>query len=494
MAIEVVDSSIYINIAENPDFGLLRKDHKIYKLDFQLNVLDSLDLSSYNTSVTPPNRVIGTRVQEINNIGEDTLVALVIQWSDTTLPSGISRNVFTANLVYFTKDLNIFNSKAFGDFEKAFLGFRITRIKNHLLLTGALYENTKDTILNPFALKLNLDGTPIDTAIASQANDFPTHGNYTDYNYIESFGDKYVVATGDINQYGSCVAILDSNLDVIRTVTLYPPDHGIPNFIMGNQGPLKRINDSTIILMNTGFTYRSDPLEPWNTEYYHFTVVRCDTAFQNFEIDTLTFSGFNHIFYLGIINPRGIGEFLDFTNLDSVVFAVPGRIQGTGSLHNRDTNDVFLYSYNLNTGTLNWQKKLVRNSGIRWNTQAAYLGGGKSVFVINEYDWNTNPNLHQKVVILIMNEHGDVIGQREFTQSLTPIVLYPNPAIDRIRIKVPSELHPTSYQIISVDGKVVDGGTWESSELSVENLPVGKYFLKVFDGGHLVAMTGFVRN
>jgi hypothetical protein len=77
---------------------------------------------------------------------------------------------------------------------------------------------------------------------------------------------------------------------------------------------------------------------------------------------------------------------------------------------------------------------------------------------------------------------------------LTPIVLYPNPAVDRIRIKIPNELHPTSYQIIAVDGRVVDSGTWGDQEIAVEHLPAGKYYLKVFEHGQLVAMAGFVRN
>ncbi|GAB5558112.1 MAG: hypothetical protein SchgKO_23250 [Schleiferiaceae bacterium] len=479
-----MDSSIFLNIYEISLSPIERGQQKIYKLDFQLNVLDSLDLSHYDT----PWNSFQTQIFEISTIGEDTLAALVLNRNDSTLPSGSSQLLNTTHVVLFDKDFNIIQNHSYGDFSMGFIGMGIRRLEDYIYVTGRVDSNADDT-LSPFVLRLNLDGSPVDTSIISNAVNFPLN-TVTVFNHIESFDNKFVVGTEDANPYGSCMAVLDKDLKFVKSVTLYPSDHGIPNLVMGNEGALKRINDSTIALLNSGFTMRSDPQEPWNDMYYHFGIAYCDTSFSNFTIDTLEFSGFNHEI-TGSNNPRCLIENTDVSNLDSVIIGLVGQNQ---TFIGTDTNQLYFYSYNLNTGTLNWQKTIERNTGSNWYVQSAYLGGGKSVFVINEYDWNTDPNLHQKVVILIMNEHGDVIGQREFTRSLTPIVLYPNPAVDRIRVKTPKELRPTSYEIISVDGRVVDSGTWDDQEISVEHLPAGKFYLKVFEEGRLVGLEGFVKN
>ena len=58
------------------------------------------------------------------------------------------------------------------------------------------------------------------------------------------------------------------------------------------------------------------------------------------------------------------------------------------------------------------------------------------------------------------------------------IILYPNPAKNEINFK--GIVTRTSYEIFSVDGKLVDRGSYNPvNSIKVSNLPIGIYLIKI---------------
>ena len=58
------------------------------------------------------------------------------------------------------------------------------------------------------------------------------------------------------------------------------------------------------------------------------------------------------------------------------------------------------------------------------------------------------------------------------------VILYPNPVTNEINFK--GILNNTSYEIYSIDGKLLDKGNYHpSSSIKVSTLPVGIYIIKI---------------
>lgn len=72
-----------------------------------------------------------------------------------------------------------------------------------------------------------------------------------------------------------------------------------------------------------------------------------------------------------------------------------------------------------------------------------------------------------------------IIGLSENQQI--PITVYPNPSSGIIHLEVPAEHTPASYQVISVTGRTVLKGKYESPEIDLTPFTNGEYIVRLFD-------------
>ena len=72
-----------------------------------------------------------------------------------------------------------------------------------------------------------------------------------------------------------------------------------------------------------------------------------------------------------------------------------------------------------------------------------------------------------------------VVGVNENTSST--FSLYPNPVSDKLNITIDSKLNPKAYQIIDIQGKIIQTNIF-SSTISTESLTSGIYFIQLISG------------
>ncbi len=69
-------------------------------------------------------------------------------------------------------------------------------------------------------------------------------------------------------------------------------------------------------------------------------------------------------------------------------------------------------------------------------------------------------------------------------EMLTNIVVYPNPANDKIYL--PAQFNNATYSIINISGQIVKTGTIKNQKISLSRLSKGIYTLKIADTNHIV--------
>ena len=66
--------------------------------------------------------------------------------------------------------------------------------------------------------------------------------------------------------------------------------------------------------------------------------------------------------------------------------------------------------------------------------------------------------------------------------AISKMLVYPNPAVNSIQVKLPSTSGKMDYKIVNTIGKVVQSGRLISSNITISNLNTGMYILEVNDG------------
>ena len=75
-----------------------------------------------------------------------------------------------------------------------------------------------------------------------------------------------------------------------------------------------------------------------------------------------------------------------------------------------------------------------------------------------------------------------VSGETMSTRNINDILVYPNPTINNIQVKLASKAEGASYRIINVIGSVVKAGRLNSSLINVSDLNSGIYIIEANDG------------
>jgi hypothetical protein len=79
------------------------------------------------------------------------------------------------------------------------------------------------------------------------------------------------------------------------------------------------------------------------------------------------------------------------------------------------------------------------------------------------------------------------------TIDIEPFMIYPNPAENVLNITALGGIANSSFQLFSVDGKLVKGKTTLSESVDISGLEAGIYFIEVSDGSYITRKR-FVKN
>lgn len=91
-----------------------------------------------------------------------------------------------------------------------------------------------------------------------------------------------------------------------------------------------------------------------------------------------------------------------------------------------------------------------------------------------------NPDINTSLVVV----EGESLGLEE--SFVTDLILYPNPTEGMLRLNANLELNQASYEIYTLDGRLVENSNVESEEINVSTLSSGSYILKIlYNGSHL---------
>lgn len=74
------------------------------------------------------------------------------------------------------------------------------------------------------------------------------------------------------------------------------------------------------------------------------------------------------------------------------------------------------------------------------------------------------------------------------------VATYPNPTTDFINIESMTDFHPTSFSIISLDGKEVSSGSMANKKVDVRNLATGTYFIRLTSSDSVSATKVFSKH
>jgi hypothetical protein len=464
------NNSLFINVLKGDlAFDEIVKENWIYKLDYDLETTDSIDLTQY---LNLHNQEYA-RFHDMK-IKSDSLFCLFeIQ---SVQPSGSCTNTFRTTLVVLDTNLNFLNLIELKDdsFYYAFYTMAFDSLGNIYLggragpcaigVTKAVVKLTPNIIFNKISY---LDSLPISER----------------YGYLQTinfFGNKIVAGGAPFNtsQRNSTV-VLDTALNVLGTGTVNNSDGSAISFFRPYQQYLSfKPNE----IMALGITISDIVSSTGNRNYYNLGFSILDSNFNISSVDTLPLIGHfppnkNTIRPYPYLNPRAG---YDYKNPDSLLIAVNHSSILFDTYGEQDTNTFSLYNYNLRTKTLNWRKQ-IKTGLTNGGHNVAALPGNRYALTFNQYNWRdfTQPNL--SLHIWILNGAGDVISTKEYQQSLPQWAVYPNPVQEQLTLpKAATEQAAIPYSVFNTQGATFAQGVLEKgqTQIRVENLPAGSYVLQ----------------
>lgn len=464
-----------MGFAENDFYERLSKKVSVYKLDYDLNVVDSLNLSlEFNLTDSTDLRLVDIA------FGEDNyLYALLYLLNDNSPCIGISSHLFRI-------DTNLQVVKSF-DFksDSLLLEFDDLTIKDdQLVLSGSVIQCRK--FFKPYVAYLNLTTDRLVSRIITEA-DF--NQAYV-FNSPAIVDDRILLSTSlwfnviNKQQYYS-TAVLDTNLNLI--------DSGmVQDFSWSNNEAAFLRDRGAFIPLSKDSIWKIGPCQSFpdivwpppggDDDYFTFGVSLLDSNYNVTRIDTFPLSGHYHFtnrypHYDGVQSSL---DAYDYHQVDSVLYVEGEKTVAYDNYGTQDSTAFYLYNFNARLGTMNWIKRIQRNTTIGGYAVAA-LPGNRWALSFNEYNWRkySGPNL--SVHVWILNGSGDIIGQKEYASAeFLPLEVYPNPAVGVLNLKEASA--GDGYRIFDLQGKLVLQGTLaEQAQIDVAQLARGNYVLTLED-------------
>lgn len=464
--------NIFIVESECLNFSTNCNARYLYKLNQNnLNTIDSIDL---NVVLGLPQNL---RVDDLKVLYDTNLVLILSRF--VPFNQGSSFNKAHSLIAIFDTLLNLKNT-IFPisplDSLDVFL-FRSHPFFGDVLFAGATLADTITGSLDGIVIRMDLlgnqkgfgvipsDSVPIATAAPGIFDLMVT--------------DSFVFATikHDLNDLN--IARFNSNLDLLSLESLTD----FPNFdayLTGGLNFQTFDNDKRIFIygISNHFVFRLPPLRPIIES---LSLIEIDSLGFFHSMDTFAFVGSDLLWNgLFISNDTWINS-ISAISPDSVIFWASdlNLFQGF-SWPYKFANRIFIYNVNVNNMQVNWHRVYSPGYSI-YGVGLQALPGNRYLLAFNEFDWHINPNDHQKIRLVILDETGGFVSDNGH-QPPPNLVVYPNPANDWLAISGLNWQQHKYYNIELLDatGAVVKKvQLFENDRIPVQGLAKGVYQLLV---------------
>ncbi|MCR9154257.1 MAG: hypothetical protein NXI09_09115 [Bacteroidetes bacterium] len=353
-----LDHALYLNLGSNSSFSEWTTEQWLFKLDYNLNTLDSIRLNDFVP--TFPGDLLRLIDIEPNN-GLLHLV-LNIQNGQISAPFG---NQYRSALIRLNSNLELIDFKQFGNDSTATSYGQIGFCNNGKIILGGAEYNAGSN-WEPSVIKLDQD-LQVDRLVIFDS--LPESNNGLPY-----FIDKLSVIDDQILASTLPVASLQRKAILALDTSLTMQGYGSINTnINGNQASLYR--GLTFIGTNRDSIYAIAILNWLNANGQRklaLGISKLDTNYNVSSIDTAQTIGGRGAQLQK--NPFLYYEPASFKSPDSLIIAVNDNYISGPEYNLKDTNSFFLYSYNLGQMKFNWRKEVKTGLSNGWHSVEAIQG------------------------------------------------------------------------------------------------------------------------
>lgn len=468
--LEVYENYIYLVKDQIPTYyGLVGKRPSIYKLDMQLNVVDSFNIISALPQNVEIGAVYGNTLDFDNNgnlwLGfgirnyqqQGKSMVLKIDTSFQT-PDTIPMNKYSDTSQFSIAALTV-------DGEDVYVsGSRFYNSKNESDFYLAKLNN--DTIIKTTTVPLSLFTPPISTF---------AYGTSIVLN-------KKNVLVSTYPTFKQQVAIFDSTLQLQRL-----DDMRDDSLLVGGWSQLLSMPNGPPKVATISARDIDDTL-PWNLppsvdwRYKNISLISMDSNYHFTRVDT--FQYIKNRIYDTVFNysvKMSMGSFDGNVARDSVVMMATNMdVLATYSL--KPQTITYINNGNAHTGQLHWFKTF-SNGYAHQARRVVSLPGNRWLLVFDEYNWDKYPGDNLAIHMILLDANGNPLGitedeEKALTQK--PLV-YPNPASDKIYI---DNLHwpgnEFNYTLTNMSGQVVQKGKVVQGE-AIQTTPMlqGNFIINI---------------
>lgn len=458
-----LDQALYLNLGSNSSFWEWTNEQWLYKLDFNLNTLDSIKLND----LVPTYPGDQLRLIDIEPNNDLLHLILNIQNGQITTPFG---DQYRSILIRLNSNLELIDFAQFGNDSTATGYGQIGFCNNGKIILGGT-EYSEGAFWKPSVIKLDqnlqVERLAIFDSLPESRNGLPFF-----INKLSVIDDQILASTLPVsNLKRKAILALDSSLN------------------MQGYGSINTTIDSKQASLYRGLTFTGTHrdslyaiailnwLDANGQREFALGIAELDSNYNIGTIDTAQTSKENSAQVEK--NPYLYFEPTSFESLDSLIIVANDNAIDGFDYYSKDSNTFFLYNYNLRKNSLNWRKEIKTGLTNAWHSVEA-IPGNRYVLAFSQYDWITNSSPDLEVHLWVLDENGAILNQVELHKPMSLATAYPNPCYNEIDI--PKELtqdRGLNYLIINQQGLEVQNGSLKkgSTKIDVSRLPQACYYL-----------------
>lgn len=202
-----------------------------------------------------------------------------------------------------------------------------------------------------------------------------------------------------------------------------------------------------------------------------------DTSNRLSYVDTFALGGvYADTLSINYTNTGAPFDMLDDSNLDSVRIVQSPISMNFLYYASEHANPIFIYNYNVNTGQMNWTKKLVSGYPQGYRLAVAALSRGRTLVGINEYNHDRFGNNSLAIRWLILDSNGSISLDEYHLLSRKRLDLYPNPAAGSVKLSMEGDL-PHQVQVYNSSGVLIFRAEEIQANIDLSELEPGIYYL-----------------
>lgn len=463
-----LDQALYLNLGSNNSFWEWTTEQWLYKLDLNLNTLDSIRLNDL-VPIHPGDQLRLIDIEPYNGL---LYLVLNIQNGQITTPFG---DQYRSILLRLNPNLDFIDSHQFGSDSTATSYGQIGFCSNGKIILGGT-ENNEGSYWEPCVIKLD-QNLQVDRLVVFDSLPESSNGHPFFINKLSVIDDQILASTLPVaSLQRKAILALDTSLNMQGYGSLNTT-------INGNQASLYR-----------GLTFTGHSRD----SLYAVAILNWLDANGQREL-SLGISKLDGNYNIGFLdtaqatagsrsqmqkNPYLYFEPLSFRSPDSLFIAVnDNSISGT-DFNLMDSNTFYLYNYNLRQMKSNWCKAIKTGLTNGWQSVEA-LPGNRYVLAFSQYNWKEYSSPDLEVHLWLLDQNGNILKQVEFDEPFQALEIYPNPAQNYIELPwEEGNQKKIAYRIINHSAKVIKNGfiVERSNRVDISQLPKGTYFLETAFG------------